>query len=294
MKKIIALAMLLAGGVLPLLAQPREYVAADFNSGVVYVMRDGERVWEHPAPNCNDVWWLDNGNFLFSTGNGVLEVNEQKDTIFCYKSKVSVYACQRLRNGNTFVGECESGRMLEINPKGEIVKELCLMPEQGVEGGPFGFIRNARRLKNGHYLLAHYGSGCVKEYDKKGREVWSVDVPGGAHSLCRLKNGNTMVAETDKKGNPGLIEFNRKGEVVWELRNSDFRDNPLLFMSGFQCFKDGSVMITNWSGHSRNKYKMHLMYLTRDKKELYRVDTENSPNLKAVASVHSRAKGSAH
>ena len=140
-------------------------------------------------------------------------MTRQNDTIFHYESKSPVFACQRLKNGNTFVGECVTGRMLEISPKGKIVKETCILPK-GVKDGGFAFMRNARRLDNGHFLVAHYGDQCVKEYDANGKVVWKLDVPGGPHSLTRLPNGHTLIAVADKDQNPRLIEVNsgRKNE----------------------------------------------------------------------------------
>ena len=77
---------------------------------------------------------------------------------------------------------------------------------KGVKDGGFAFMRNARRLDNGHFLVAHYGDQCVKEYDANGKVVWKLDVPGGPHSLTRLPNGHTLIAVADKDQNPRLIE----------------------------------------------------------------------------------------
>ena len=44
------------------------------------------------------------------------------------------------------------GRLLEVEPSGKIAKELRLLPE-GQPGG-HSFMRNARRLDNGDYLVA--------------------------------------------------------------------------------------------------------------------------------------------
>ncbi len=52
--------------------------------------------------------------------------------------------------------------------KGKIVKEVCILPE-GVKEKGFAFMRNARRLDNGHFLVAHYGPQCVTEYDMNGK-----------------------------------------------------------------------------------------------------------------------------
>jgi hypothetical protein len=85
---------------------------------VFIVTPDGGAVWEHPAPNCNDLWVLPGGNLLFNTGHGVKEVTRDKQVVFNYQSKSEIYACQRLENGDTFIAECNSGRLLEVKPDG--------------------------------------------------------------------------------------------------------------------------------------------------------------------------------
>lgn len=215
-----------------LFAQTKTFAGADYSQGIVFVMENNQVVWKHKAPDSNDLWILPNGNILFTTGHGVLEMTRQNDTIFHYESKSPVFACQRLKNGNTFVGECVTGRMLEISPKGKIVKETCILPK-GVKDGGFAFMRNARRLDNGHFLVAHYGDQCVKEYDANGKVVWKLDVPGGPHSLTRLPNGHTLIAVADKDQNPRLIEVTPEGKTIWEISNADIPGKPLKFLSPF-------------------------------------------------------------
>ena len=116
-------------------------MCTDYSQGKVFVFEKGEKVWEHDAPLSNDIWVLDNGNLLFTKGNGVLEVTRNNDTIFQYTSQSHVFACQRLTNGNTFVGECESGRLLEVDSNGKIVKDLSILP-LGTTNGKKPFMRN--------------------------------------------------------------------------------------------------------------------------------------------------------
>ena len=126
MKKII-MCIIATTTILSLSAQtnPCEtFFCADFNQGKIFEFKNGEIVWEHKAPASNDLWVLNNGNRLFTTGRGVLEVTVEKDTVFYYSSKSEIFACQRLKNGNTFIGECSTGQLLEVNKKGEIVKKL--------------------------------------------------------------------------------------------------------------------------------------------------------------------------
>ena len=145
------------------------FVCTDYTAGKVFIVNaEGKIEWEYATGHCNDLWALPNGNLLFNTGHGVKEVTRQKTVVFNYESSSEIYACQRLANGNTFVGECNAGRLLELAPDGKIVKEIRLLPA-GKDGGHV-YMRNARQLANGNYLVAHYGEQVVREYDSQGPE----------------------------------------------------------------------------------------------------------------------------
>ena len=265
-------------------AQCERFAGCDYSQGIVFVMENNEIVWQHKAPESNDIWVLPNGNLLFSTGKGVLEMTRQNDTIFHYASESPVFACQRLKNGNTFIGECTSGRLLEVSPQGKIVSEVCILPE-GVTDGTFAFMRNARRLDNGHYLVAHYGGETVKEYDAKGKVVWEVAVPGGPHSAIRLPNGHTLVAVADKTQNPRIVELDKKGKTVWEFSNKDIPGAPLKFLGGLHYFPDGKILFTNWVGHVNPEERSHLFLIDKKKNVLYTL--KNKEGIQTMSSVFS-------
>jgi len=278
-------------------AQCHTIAFSDYTGGKVYIMENGKIVWEHEAPNSNDLWAFPNGNILFTTGKGVLEMTRQNDTVFHYSSGSSIFACQRLKNGNTFIAESDSGRLLEVAPDGKIVKSICILPE-GVTDAGFAFMRNARKLDNGHYLVAHYKDQCVKEYDSKGKMVWKVNTPGGAHSVIRLPDGHTLVAVTDAKlpdgnKNPRIIEFDKKGKIVWEFSNKDIPDKPLLFMTGFQYFSDGRLLLTNWSGHEQSpENATHLLLINKQKEILCRLGKiDGIQTMSSVYSLEKQKKG---
>ncbi len=153
---------------------------------------------------------LPNGNLLFNTGHGVREVTREKQVVFDFQSKSEIYACQRLTNGNTFIGECNGGRLLEVEPSGRIAKEIRLLPE-GKDGG-HGFMRNARRLANGHYLVAHLGEQVVREYDAEGKVVLAIPAAGGPHSAVRLPNGHTLITCGDRPGGSRVFEVDADGQ----------------------------------------------------------------------------------
>ena len=244
------------------------FACTDYSQGKVFLIENDQIVWEHDAPDSNDIWVLKNGNILFTIGHGVLEMTRDQDTVFQYKSDSYIFACQRLKNGNTFIGECNRGRMLEVDSKGRVVKEVCILPP-GVKDGKKSFIRNARRLDNGHYMVAHYGGKKVVEYDENGKNIWEVSISGGAHSVIRLPDGNTVVAVADADKNPRIVEFNPRKEIVWELSNKDFPDTrPFKFLSGMQYIPEKGLLFTNWQGHGVKEKVPHMFLVNREKKIL--------------------------
>jgi len=280
------LVSLLAGAQEP--TAPTPYTAgkwlacADYTQGkVCLVGPDGTVRFEAPAPSCDEIWALANGNLLFSTGHGVRELTRAGVTVFEYKSASEVYACQRLANGNTFVGECTSGRLLEVAPDGHIAKEVRLLPE-GTDGG-HAYMRNARRLPNGHYLVALTGAQMVREVDGDGKTVWEVPAPSGPHSVARLPNGNTLIATGDLTKDPRLIEVDATGKVVWEVSNRDLPGAPLRFLTGFHRLPNGHTLVSNWLGHGELGKAPHLLEITPDKKVVWIY--ENHKDFRTIASV---------
>jgi len=244
------------------------FLCSDYTQGIVCIVSDkGKIVWQYPAERCNDVWALPGGNILFNTGNGVKEVTRDKKVVFSYESKSEIYACQRLPNGNTFIGECNAGRLLEVRPDGKIVKEIKLLPDS-IDGG-HSFMRNARKLENGNYLVAHYGLDKVCEYDSAGKTVMEIPIKGGPHSVIRLPNGNTFIACSDHNGEPRVVEVNKSGTIMWQLSHDEIPGIELKFMTGMQCLPNGNLLLTNWLGHNQFGKAPHAFEITRDKKVLW-------------------------
>lgn len=243
------------------------FACADYSQGKVFlVSAEGKVEWEYRAPSCNDVWVLPNGNLLFTTGRGVLEVTRQKQVVFSYQSPDNgeVYACQRLADGNTFIGECTQARLIEVDPQGKIVRQLRLLPEG--KKGDHAFMRNARKLANGHYLVTLNGQNVVREYDTDGKVVLEIAAAGGPHSAIRLPNGNTLVSCGDRKGGSRVFEADPTGKIVWEVTRDELPGIQLKFMSGMQRLPNGNTVITNWLGHGQFGAGPHVIELTPDKK----------------------------
>ncbi len=259
------------------------FAATDFSGHKVFlVSADGKVEWEYRTGSCNDVWVLPNGNVLFNTGRGVKEVTRKKKVVFDYRSECEVYACQRLRNGNTFIGECNSGRLLEVDPSGKVVREVRLLPE-GTDGG-HAYMRNARKLENGNYLVAHYGDEVVREYDSDGNVLREIPAPGGPHSTARLPNGNTLIACGDMKKAPMLFEVDTSGATVWKVAHDELPGISLKFMTGFHRLPNGNTVMSNWVGHGELGNAPHLIEVTPDKEVVWTF--QDHETMKTISSVH--------
>ena len=244
------------------------FACADYTQGKVFIVsRTGQVEWEYPAASCNDLWVLPNGNLLFNTGHGVKEVTRDKRVVFDYQSKSEIYACQRLTNGNTFIGECNSGRLIEVEPSGRVAREIRLLPE-GKDGG-HTYMRNARRLENGHYLVAHYGDQVVREYDAAGQPVLSIPALGGPHSVVRLPDGHTLISCGDRPGGSRVFEVDQAGKTVWQVQEGDLPGISLKFLAGIQRLPNGNTVVANWLGHGQFGKAPHLVEVTPDKRVVW-------------------------
>lgn len=258
------------------------FACTDYTQGMVFIIsEEGKVLWQYPAEKCNDLWVLPNGNLLFNTGHGVKEVTRDKKVVFNYESKSEIYACQRLTNGNTFVGECNSGRLLEITPNGDVVKPVKLLPDD-IDGG-YAFMRNARKLENGNYLVAHYGLDKVCEYNSEGKTIREIPIKGGPHSVIRLPNGNTLITCSDHNGEARILEIDPYDKVVWQLTKKELPGIELKFMTGMEILPNGNFVFTNWVGHHPDGNVIHAFEITRDKKVLWIYDDQSV--LKTMSSI---------
>lgn len=283
----VASLALLAGCLLPATApaeptNTHRFACTDYTQGKVFIVAaDGQIEWEFQTTSCNDLWVLPNGNLLFNTGQGVKEVTRDRQVVFDYQSKSEIYACQRLTNGNTFIGECNSGRLLEVEPSGRIAKEVRLLPE-GQDGGHL-YMRNARRLEDGHYLVTHYGEQVVREYDDDGKMVREIPAAGGPHSAARLPNGNTIVTCGDRPGGARVVEVDKAGKTVWQVQGDELPGISLKFIAGFHRLPNGNTAIANWLGHGQFGNAPHLIEITPDKRVVW--TSANHEKMRTVSSV---------
>jgi hypothetical protein len=189
---------------------------------------DGKGIWEYNGGS-RDGFVLPNGNVLIAYSDRVVEVTRDKQVTFSYqrsKDNSELGTTQRLYNGNTLITELgKRPRLLQVDPKGNIVLDVPLQPETD---NAHMQTRMARQLKNGNYLVPHLLAFAIKEYSPEGKIVrvfkTDFDELGGRKgenwpfTAIRLDNGNTVVSLTH--GNK-LVELNPQGEIFWKITNED-------------------------------------------------------------------------
>src|SRR5438128_42824 len=124
---------------------------------------EGQAAWEYDGGS-RDGFVLPNGNVLIAYSDRVVEVTRDKQAVFSYqrsKENSEIGTTQRLYDGNTLVTELgRRPRLLEVDPKANIVLDVPLQPE--TENAHFQ-TRMARQLKNGNFLVPHLLAFAVKE-----------------------------------------------------------------------------------------------------------------------------------
>jgi len=260
-----------------------QFVCTDDTQGKIFIVSaQGKVEWQYLAPKANDIWVLPGDNLLFSIDHGVKEVMRDTTVTYLYLSKSAVYGCQRLAVGNTFIGECNTGRLLEVTADGSrIVKEIHLLPD-GVDGGP-DYMRGARRLENGNYLVAHFGLEVVREYDATGKVVREIPAAGGPYSAARLPDGNTLISCGDKPGGRRIFEVDSNNKTVWQVEGDELPGISLKFVAGFQRQPNGNTVLCNWLGHNRLSKAPHVIEVTPDKKVVWKFS--DHIHMKTIAGI---------
>lgn len=230
------------------------------------VESDGSVSWEMPWGGIHDLHLLPNGNVLTRQGSSaVVEIDrDQKSVVWKYDAsqnpanagkKIEVHAFQPLPDGDVMIAESGSARIIEVNRDGEVVKAVPLVVDHP---NPHSDTRLARKLDNGHYLVAHEADGVVREYDDSGQVVWEYEVPmfgqtsAGGHgpdafgnrlfSALRLENGNTLIGTGNGHS---VLEVTPDKQIVWELHQNDLPGICLAWVTTLEVLPGGNLVIGN-------------------------------------------------
>lgn len=250
----------------PFQGKPPERLLAAGSKHVLMLSGEGKTLWEYPTALTHDVWLLPSGNVLFADGASVTEVTPEKKVVFKYQSEQQkgggTYACQRLENGRTMVGENSTGRVLEVDPAGKVVFTLQTSP---FKPGEHHNLRMVRKLANGNYLVCHSGARVVKEYTPKGDVVWQVTPPGRlAFAAVRTPKGTTFVSSLEQ-----VTEYDAAGKVLWQCTREELAEGKVTNLTGMHLLPNGNLAIGCYQAY-KNGEGCGLFEITREKKFVWR------------------------
>lgn len=260
---------------LPLLAAAEPAVKhrvmfAEYGAGpnrLLEVDGDGKVTWEHRPPGITVIFdRLANGNVVYAYGGkptGVQEVTRDHKVVWNWVSQCpQVLGCERLPNGNTLAAEQGPCRVVEVDPKGSVVRVVPLTTSEK----PYHLqVRNIHQLANGNILAAHEGEGAVREVDGTGKVVWEYTGVTNVGDALRLPDGNTLIGcGTQKRA----IEVTPAGKIVWEFTAKDAPELNLTWVGTPQVLKNGHLVFSNFLRGQEGK-GAHAFEVTRDKKVVW-------------------------
>ena len=254
-------------------------VSASYGKNVVAICEaDGTVIWRHETAGPtkghtghHDVHLLKNGNILFhDTWTKTQEITLGKKVVWQYDSakqngnegkRVDVHAFDRLPNGDTVIVESGVGRIIHVNRKGEITKEVPL------GRGGREKTRLMRILDNGHYLACAEDPGVVTEYDAQGKIVWEYPIGTRVYGAIRLSNGNTLIASGN--GN-SVVEVTPDKQVAWDItKQVPGTEVTLGWMTMLQELPNGNLVLGNCHAGENNP---QILEVSRDKKIVWTFD----------------------
>ncbi len=257
------------------MAQDKKHVAAVNPDGSV------DWVWENGTV-AHDMHLLENGNVLVPTSrNTIVEVTPEKEVTWRWESKpvggydgnVEIHGFERFDDGLTMIAETGNKRIIEVDRKGKVQREVKLQIEKP---HPHRDTRLVRKTAQGTYLVPQEGDGLLREYDSQGKIVFEyrMELTGpetpthqghGIHlySAYRLPNGNTMIGGGN---NNRVLEVNKTGEIVWSIGRDELPGIKFFWITQLQILPNGNVIITNT--HAGGKYPQ-LIEVNRKKEVVW-------------------------
>ncbi len=284
--------------------QPRGVLAADDSTHrLAIVAPDGSLEWEMPVGPIHDASVLPNGNVLFQQGwTKIIEVTRDKQKVWEYDAarmngnegkRVEVHAFQRLENGLTMIAESGVARIIEVDKQGKVQHEIKLKVNHP---STHSDTRLARKIANGHYLVAHESDGTVREYDSAGEVVWEYEVPlfgkprkeghgpeafgNSVFSAIRLPNGHTLIGAGNGHS---VLEVTAQKEIVWKVEQNDLPGVTLAWVTRVERLPNGNTLIGNCHANPDNP---QFIEITADKKVVWTFrDFKNFGNSTPVQAI---------
>lgn len=201
-----------------------------------------------------DAWHLPDGGIVYSfctrgrdCKSGVVRLDKNKKEMWRYNCPDgnTNHSCQPLPTKGFLLGESNNNGMwlVEIDKKG---KERVRIKVADSCKDKFHGFRQVRKTRKGTYLGTKMYEATGYEWDKKGKLLRTF--PHALFVAIRLPNGNTLVSAAHPAPGHGIvIEYDKKGKVVWEVTEEDLNKLGVktIMACGVQRLPNGNTVITS-------------------------------------------------
>lgn len=254
---------------------PRQLLLADASVGRAALLREialehYENRFELPIEQLHDLQVLPDGALLLQTDwQTLVELDPRSgERRWSYDARgqnrpageaddapLEVHSFERLPDGSTLIAESGRRRLIWVDRQGRLLHQVPLTVERP---DAHHDTRLVRTTPAGTVLVAHEADGCVREYDREGRVVWSYAVPlfGRAPSpgsgpaghgnqvfgAWRLADGRTRISTGNGKR---VLEVDRDGQILWEFGPGDLPGVTLGWITCVQELPNRNLVITN-------------------------------------------------
>jgi len=212
----------------------------------MFIVRGGKIVWSYVHPGrgeISDAVLTPDGSVLFAHQFGITEVSASRQVIWNYDAPANteIHSAQPIgKDRVVFIQNGDPAKVVVLNKTTGKIEREFLVPVKNPKG-THGHFRHARLTNAGTLLVAHMDLSRVCEYDFTGKELWSMDVPGGIWSATPLENGNFLLA-----GGAEVREVNRNKETVWKWTPADTPEFPMTSLQIASRLPNGNTIINNW------------------------------------------------
>lgn len=241
--------------------------------------------WVHTigkGEDCNDVEVTRERNILYAYTSGARLITPEQKVVWDYKvgREEELFTATQLPKGGYLLAVCgHPARIVELDKNGKPVKEITF--ETGIKPVHNQF-RQIEKTKRGTYLIPLFATGELIEMTASGQILHRIEVGGTPFSVKQLKKGKRLLV--------GCGDGHRWVEVdasTWKIDRSvasdDLEGVTLLFVAELSRYQDGTTLLCNWNGHSKDKSQPKLLEISRDNRIIWKLpDSEQIRNISAV------------
>ncbi len=259
---------------------------AHSDGGIVAIADDNGKIhWSMPARHPQRADISSDGKFIFiSEIHGARMVDmASKKTIWAYKCPTVTWSgvetkkikkgdkitlenpvAQILEKDRFLVGNEGRSTLLEINSKGEVLKEIKGESENVVKHGE---IRLASKDEQGRYIFPMTASSLLTVYNSDGKQLLRIKTPAGVVGAEFISDTSILTG-----GIYGIIIYDTNAKKLWEFDSIDLQKalntkNPVIICD-VKKLPSGNLLCTTYG----NKSIPDVLEISPDKKIVKIID----------------------